>query len=113
MKSAIKRGDIIRLCFDPALGTEQKGMRPALVISADAFNKLGMAMVCPITQGGDYSRGLNWTVSLSSTGTETQGVVLCNQARIIDWKARKAIRIEVAPDYITEDVIARLATLLE
>lgn len=113
MRGAPKRGDIVRLGFDPSLGTEQRGTRPALVISADAFNKLGMAMVCPITQGGDYSRGLNWTVSLSSTGTETQGVILCNQARIIDWKARKAERIEAAPDYITEDVIARLSTLLD
>ncbi|HEX7455814.1 MAG TPA: type II toxin-antitoxin system ChpB family toxin [Gallionella sp.] len=113
MRGAPKRGDIVRLCFDPALGTEQRGMRPALVISADAFNKLGMAMLCPITQGGDYARGLQWTVSLSNTGTETQGVVLCNQARIMDWKARKAERVESAPDYITEDVIARLSTLLE
>ena len=57
MKRAPKRGDIVRMSFDPAMGTEQRGVRPALVISADAFNKLGMAMVCLVTQGGDYARG--------------------------------------------------------
>lgn len=113
MRGAPKRGDIVRLDFDPSLGNEQRGTRPALVVSADAFNKLGMALVCPITQGGNYARGMNWTVSLASTGIETQGVVLCSQTKIVDWKARKAEFIEAAPDYITADVIARLSTLLE
>ena len=112
MKRAPKRGDIVRMSFDPAMGTEQRGVRPALVISADAFNKLGMAMVCPVTQGGDYARGQQWVVSLADTGMDTQGVVLCNQARIVDWKVREAEIVEAAPDYIAADVIARLATLL-
>jgi mRNA interferase ChpB len=113
MKRAPKRGDIVRISLDPTLGTEQRGTRPALVVSANAFNALGMAMICPITQGGDFSRGKHWTVALAGTGTETQGVVLCNQARIVDWKARQAERVESVPDEITEEVIARLATLLE
>ncbi|OGT02495.1 MAG: hypothetical protein A2143_09430, partial [Gallionellales bacterium RBG_16_57_15] len=79
----------------------------------DAFNKLGMAMVCPVTQGGDYARGQQWVVSLADTGMDTQGVVLCNQARIVDWKVREAEIVEAAPDHIAADVIARLATLLD
>lgn len=111
MKCAPKRGDIVRISLDPTLGTERT--RPALVVSANAFNALGMAMICPITQGGDFSRGKHWTVALAGTGTETQGVILCNQARIVDWKARQAERIESVPNEIAEEVIARLATLLE
>lgn len=113
MKRAPKRGDIVRISLDPTMGSEQRGTRPVLVISANAFNVLGMAMVCPITQGGDFSRGKSWTVPLSNTGTETQGVVLCNQARMVDWKARQATFIETTPEDIAAEVIARLATLLE
>ena len=112
MKSP-KRGDIINLSLDPTLGSEQSGYRPALVISANAFNVLGMCMVCPITQGGNFARGKQWVVSLSGTGAVTQGVVLCNQARMIDWRARKAQIIESVDTGITEEVIAKLATILE
>ena len=112
MKSP-KRGDIINLSLDPPLGCEQSGYRPALVISANAFNVLGMCMVCPITQGGNFARGQQWVVSLGGTGAVTQGVVLCNQARMIDWRARKAQIIESVDTDITEEVIAKLATILE
>ena len=56
--------------------------------------------------------GQQWVVSLANTGMDTQGVVLCNQARIVDWKVREAEIVEAAPDHIAADVIARLATLL-
>jgi mRNA interferase ChpB len=112
MKSP-KRGDIIQIILDPTLGHEQSGYRPALVISANAFNVLGMCMVCPITQGGNYARGQQWVVPLVGTGTVTQGAILCNQARMVDWKARKFQLIESVDSYITEEVIAKLATILE
>ena len=112
MKSP-KRGDIINLCFDPSLGKEIIGKRPALVVSANSFNALGMCMVCPITQGGDYARAQQWVVSLIGTGTQTQGVVLCNQARMIDWQARKMQIIETTPTYIADEVIGRLTTIFE
>ena len=108
-----KRGDIINLSFDPSLGKEIIGKRPALVISANTFNALGMCMVCPITQGGDFARAQQWVVSLINTGTETQGVVLCNQARMIAWQARKVQLIENAPAYIADEVISRLSTIFE
>ena len=107
------RGDIIHLSFDPSLGSEQRGARYALVLSPKLFNRLGMCMACPITQGGNFARGQAWVVSLTGTGLNAQGVVLCNQARMLDWKVRKASFSESAPDYVTQEVLARLIALLE
>lgn len=107
-----KRGDVVRLDFDPSAGHEQQGTRPALVISPEEFNRFGMALACPVTRGGSFARGRAWTVSLAGAGLRTDGVVLCNQVRTVDWKARHAQFIEsVAPELIA-DVLARVATLI-
>ena len=71
-----RRGDIIRLDFDPSVGHEQQGTRPALVLSPVAFNRFGMALACPITRGGAFARGQAWTVPLAGAGLATDGVVL-------------------------------------
>ena len=107
------RGDVINLSFDPALGREQRGYRPALVLSLKEFNRFGTALLCPITQGGNFARAGGWTVSLQGGGNETQGVALCNQIRTIDWKERQAKYIESLPNFITDEVLARVITLLE
>lgn len=108
-----KRGDIIRVSFDPALGIEQQGLRPALVLSPTAFNRFGGVLVCPITQGGNFARNNHWAVPLMGTGTETQGVILSNQVRTIDYKARGARFVEAVPVSLVDEVLARVATLLE
>ena len=108
-----KRGDIIRLDFDPSAGHEQQGTRPALVLSPEAFNRFGMALACPITRGGTFARGQAWTVSLAGGGLTTDGVVLCNQVRTADWQARRAQFIEAVPAEVIADVLARVATLIE
>ena len=108
-----RRGDIIRLDFEPSAGHEQQGTRPALVLSPEAFNRFGLALACPVTRGGSFARGHAWTVPLAGTGLLTDGVVLCNQVRTVDWKARRAQFIEgVSPELIA-DVLARVATLIE
>ncbi len=108
-----KRGDVIRLDFDPSAGHEQQGTRPALVLSPEAFNHFGMALACPVTRGGAFARGQAWTVPLSGAGLVTDGVVLCNQVRTVDWKARRAQFIEAVPAELIADVLARVATLIE
>ena len=108
-----KRGDIIRLDFDPSAGHEQQGTRPALVLSPEAFNRFGMALACPVTRGGAFARGQAWTVALSGAGLVTEGVVLCNQVRTVDWQTRRAQLIEAAPAERVADVLARVATLIE
>lgn len=105
------RGDIVRLAFDPASGHEQQGTRSALILSPEAFNRFGLALACPITRGGAFARGKAWTVTLP--GMATDGVVLCNQAKTLDWKARRAELIEVAPADSVAEVIARVAAVLE
>lgn len=107
------RGDICYLDLNPTKGREQQGHRPVLVITRKNFNKFGMALVCPITQGGNFARSAGFGVSLSGTGTDTQGLILCHQPRMVDLSQRQASFIEQAPDYIVDDVIARLQTLLD
>jgi len=113
LSHTFSRGDIIALPFDPALGSEQQGHRPALVLSPAAFNRLGQALVCSITQGGSHARGSGWVVSLTGTGLQNAGVVLCNQVRSLDWRARQARYLETAPADLVDEVLARVQTLLD
>lgn len=107
------RGEIWHVNLDPAAGKEQQGARPVLVVSEKEFNRMGLALICPITQGGNQARFAGFAVPLMGAGTETQGVVMCNQPRTIDFAARGARFIEDVPDYLADDVMARLQTLLE
>jgi hypothetical protein len=77
-RSKFGRGDIVAVNLDPTEGHEQKGMRPALVLSTNAFNALGVVLVAPITQGGDFARHAGLAASLSGAGTKTQDVALVN-----------------------------------
>jgi mRNA interferase ChpB len=108
-----ERGDIVRVNLNPAVGREQQGeFRPALVLSPVEFNALGMVLVAPITQGGDFSRFAGFAVPLSGSGTETQGVALTNNVRTLDLETRRAKKIETAPSFVVDDALARLQTIL-
>lgn len=107
-----ERGDIVRVNLEPVAGREMRGQaRPALVLTPQAFNRLGDVLVAPITQGGDYSRCAGFAVSLTGTGCRTQGVALIDQAltlRIIAIKARtvfltKAAGIDQFIKYVARD----------
>ena len=110
----VERGDIIELTLDPTAGREQRGRRRALVLSPREFNRVaGVVFIAPITQGGDYARDMGFTVPLSGTGLDSQGVVLCHQTTSKDINAREPRKIERAPDYIVNDVLARVRAVLE
>jgi len=108
----MRRGEIFGL--DPAEGHEQKGRRPVLVISPDAFNQVTKApVVLPITRGGNFARTAGFAVSLTGAGTKTTGVVRCDQPRALDLSARNGRKLEDVPDAIMDEVLAKVATILE
>lgn len=108
------RGDILELSLDPTHGREIRGSRPVLVLSADAFNKAsGLLLVAPVTQGGAGSRETGFSVTLMGTGTSTQGMVLCDQTRTVDARARSFRRIEKAPDALVEEALDAVRSILE
>lgn len=111
--ASFDRGDIVSVPLDPTIGHEQRGTRPALVLTTKAFNQLGDVLVAPITQGGDFARYAGFAVTLSGTGCKTQGVALVNKIRMLDLVARKARRIERAPQAVMDDALGRLQALLD
>lgn len=108
------RGDILELSLDPVKGREIRGSRPVLVLSADAFNKAsGLLLVAPITQGGTASRETGFSVTLMGSGTATQGVVLCDQTRTVDARARNFKTIERAPLGVVTEALDAVRAILE
>lgn len=90
------RGDLVWLEFTPLTGSEQAGRRPALVISPKSYNgKVGLGLFCPITS---RVKGYPFEVRLPE-GSGVDGVVLADQLKSLDWRARKTKLIERAsPD---------------
>jgi mRNA interferase ChpB len=111
--ASFDRGDIVSVPLDPAMGHEQRGTRPALVLTTKEFNRLGDVLVAPITQGGDFARYAGFAVTLTGTGCKTQGVALVNKVRMLDLVARQARKVERVPLEVMEDAMARLRALLD
>ena len=98
-----EKGDFITLSFDPQSGHEQKGRRPALVVSNFLFNKAtGLTIVCPIT---NTNRGIPFHLPVPSSASLT-GFVMVEQVKSIDFKTRNAKFVEKAPNQLVEDVLA-------
>ena len=110
----MRRGEIWLVALDPALGHEQKGRRPVLIVSPDSFNTLTrVPLVVPITTRGNFARVAGFTVTLEAAGTKTRGVVRCDQPRPVDLLARGAIRLEIVPSSIVVEVLARIAPIFQ
>jgi mRNA-degrading endonuclease toxin of MazEF toxin-antitoxin module len=108
----VKRGEIWLVALDPTAGHEQRGTRPVLVVSPDAFNAATQTpVVVSITTGGAFARSRGFAVSLTGAGTKTVGVIRCDQLRSIDLTARKARPLEHVPAAIVDEVLARVATI--
>ena len=106
----VKQGQIIRINFSPQSGHEQRGTRPALVVSNDFFNeKTNMTIVCPITNT-DNKFPLH--VPLDAR-TATTGVVLCEHVRSMDIQARGYTVIEELPADLLEKVLEIVQAQLE
>jgi mRNA interferase ChpB len=107
------RGDVVSVPLDPAIGHEQRGTRPALVLTTKEFNRLGDVLIAPITQGGEFSRYAGFAVSLMGAGCKTQGVALLDKIRLLDLNARKARKVERVPQAVLDDALSRLTALLD
>ena len=100
-----KQGDFIVLSFDPQTGHEQKGRRPALVVSKEAFNHAtGMAFCCPIT---NTIREIPFHIPLPAESSLT-GVAMVDQVKSLDYTARHAQFIEKAPKEFLDEVLSIL-----
>ena len=104
-----RRGDFIAVTFDPQSGHEQRGRRPALVISHYLFNKhTGLAIVCPITS---TDRGFPFHVRIGESNKVT-GFVMAEQIKSIDFRSRSAKRIAKAPAVVLDEVLSILDACL-
>ena len=100
-----RQGDLVALTFDPQSGHEQKGRRPALVVSKDLFNRsTGLAIVCPVT---NTARGVPFHVPLPEDSKLT-GFIMVEQVKSVDFRARAAKRIEHAKEELLAEVLSIL-----
>jgi mRNA-degrading endonuclease toxin of MazEF toxin-antitoxin module len=110
----MKRGDIWLVGLDPTQGHEQKGRRPVLVVSPEAFNRVTkVPVVLPIMSGGNFARTAGFAVTLAGSGMKTIGIVRCDQPRALDLGARGGKKVESVPDAIVDEVLAKLAPIFE
>ena len=105
-----RRGDVVWLSLTPQAGHEQAGRRPALVLSPEAYNrKVGLALLCPITS---RAKGYPFEVELPAD-LEVSGVVLSDQVKCLDWRARRAAFCCRLPRETVQEVLGKLGALLE
>ena len=110
----MKRGEIWLVSLDPTSGHAQKGRRPVLIVSPEAFNRVTkVPVVLPITSGGNFARTAGFAVPLTGAGTKTTGVVRCDQPRALDLGARSGRKLERIPDGIMDEVVARISPIFE
>jgi len=104
-----QRGDVVIVNFNPQLGREQAGRRPALVLSPGTYNeRVGLAIVCPIT---NQVKGYPFEVSMPA-GSDVTGVILADHIRSVDWRVRNTRVIHQLPRSTVEDTLRKLDTLI-
>src|SRR4030042_4676788 len=100
-----QKGDFVSVSLDPQSGHEQRGRRPALIVSNTLFNRhTGLAIVCPLTH---TDRNFPFHVAVVDDPKVT-GFVMGEQVKSLDFRARKAMRIGRASDRVLEGVLSIL-----
>ncbi|MDO8502193.1 MAG: type II toxin-antitoxin system PemK/MazF family toxin [Gemmatimonadaceae bacterium] len=100
-----RKGELIALTFDPRSGNEQRGRRPALVVSNDLFNRhTGLCIACPIT---NTRRDYPFHVAIPA-GEGVTGFIMVEQVKSIDFRSRKARRLGKASAEILQEVLSIL-----
>ena len=107
--AAPNRGDLVWIDFDPQAGHEQAGRRPALILSPRGYHqRTNLAIVCPVTS---RAKGYPFEVPLPG-GLPISGVVLADQVKSIDRRARRIETAGSVPEAFLDEVLARLLPLL-
>lgn len=105
-----ERGDVVWISLNPQAGHEQAGRRPAVVVSPRSYNgKVGLGLFCPITS---QVKGYPFEVALPG-GLPVKGVVLADQVKSLDWRARETKFAARLPANTIAEVVGKLAVLLE
>jgi mRNA interferase MazF len=105
-----ERGDVVWITLSPKAGHEQAGRRPAVVVSPRSYNgKVGLGLFCPITS---QVKGYPFEVALP-TGLPVAGVVLADQVKSLDWRARRAEFSARLPIATRTEIVGKLAVLIE
>jgi len=111
----MKRGEIWLVALDPMQGHEQKGRRPVLIVSPEAFNRVTkVPVVLPITSGGKFARMAGYAVNVDGRGDKNHGY--CSRRPASSSRSRRMWReekLENVPDAIMDEVLARLAPIFE
>ena len=103
------RGDVVWISLHLQMGHEQAGRRPAVVLSRAAYNgRLGLALLCPITT---QAKGFPFEVLLPA-GLGIRGVVLADQGKSLDWRARQAETVTRIPEAVIDEVLRKARALL-
>ena len=103
------RGDLVYVNFNPQFGHEQAGTRPAIVLSPKSFNQVtGFAVVCPITR---QQKEYPFEVAIPS-GLAIEGVILTDQVKSLDWRARNFSIRGRAPEKVVKNCLELIHTFL-
>ena len=99
MSHCPRRGDVVWL-----------GHGPALTLSPEPYNrKVGLALFCPITS---QVKGFPFEVALPPSA-DVKGVILADQVKSLDWRARGSKLVCSVPPAVVEEVLRKLEALLE
>ena len=104
-----ERGDVVWIDMNPQAGHEQKGRRPAIVLSPSSYNaKTGLAIICPIT---NQIKEYPFEIRIPS-GFKVSGVILSDQIKSLDWKKRDTKFYDKLPEYVILEILKKLKALL-
>lgn len=104
------RGDVVWITLNPQAGHEQAGRRPAVVLSPGAYNaRVGLALLCPVTS---KEKGYPFEVRIPA-GLPVSGVILADQIKSLDWRARQAELVVRLPPQTTQEIVQKLLVLLK
>ena len=106
----IQQGSIVLVDFDPSLGSEQKGKRPALVISKSSFQEFTNGLLVALPIKSRDSEGFPLHVALDKR-TKTQGEIMVEQPKTLDGKIRKITMLESLPEDILKSVLKKFEVI--